>query len=159
MHITQEQHECFISMGFTDRQDVGGYVSYWHPDTSILLICTSTLPLKNIQRIEECTDVVIAVENDFSAELAATVLNFATDVIRLKYIPQFMMYRAFSSECRDHLLAQSNFAWASAEYHEAACAIDYDKDDLDQAANARHAAVLALLTTPKPPAFRQTFIA
>ena len=159
MHITQEQHECFTSMGFTDRQDGEGYASYWHADTCILLICTSTLPLKGFQHVDDCMDVVIAVQGEFTPDLTATALEFATDVIRLKDMPQFMMYRAFSFECQEYLRALSTYGWASADYNEAAHDIDYTKDELDQAATTRHAATLAFLKTPKPPAFRPTVIA
>ncbi|MRW85670.1 hypothetical protein GJ698_16440 [Pseudoduganella sp. FT26W] len=123
-HITPEINTKFVEVGCTPMAASSSAVDYYHCKMDLYFHYCPDVGTGEFHPINNSTEVVIVVDSD-TALSVARLRGLHCEVIKLHDIRDFILYRAYSTECGDYRSAKRRYSEAKEFYYQAFDKYDY----------------------------------
>lgn len=154
--ITPEINTQFTLTGCRRMPDPSSDLHYYHHGADLYLRYSLDLPHGNVTPVSNATEVVIVVPDDDAVQQALRMPDYPCQVVILKDLAHFLLYRAFNHACLDHRIAQQSYAFAQEKLEDAILKHEDVTTALQKAKESFDAATDAFLTHKKPPFYQVT---
>ncbi|RZT04273.1 hypothetical protein SAMN05216319_3948 [Duganella sp. CF402] len=123
-HITSEINAQFIAVGCTQMMVNTRGLDYFHSKMDLYFHYSPDLQTGNFPTVSNSTEIVVVVESDTALEVAR-LRGIACEVVKLKDLRNFILYRAYSTECSQYRAAKQRFDAANESFNQEADTYDY----------------------------------
>lgn len=152
--ITPEINTQFLITGCMRMPDPTSDLHYYHGGANLYLRYSSDLPHGHVIPVSNATEVVVVVPNDEAVQLALKMPDYPCQVVKLKDLAHFLLYRAFNHACLDHRRAQQTYAFAQEKLDAATTKHEVVTAALRKAEESFDTATEVFLTQKAPPFYQ-----